>query len=324
MKVINGLDNVTRDPSALVTVGSFDGLHLGHQRIIQQMRKMDGTVTVVTFDPHPQMVIRPNQIPPPLLTGFAERLVLFEKISVERLIIVKFDKKFAILSPENFINKLLLGTVGIAHLFVGPRHGFGHGRKGNVKLLREYGKKHDFEVHIVDTVSRFGERISSSRIRKLLFTGDALTAWRCLGRPYYMDVKVVVGDGRGRILGFPTANLVSIEPAKLVPPPGVYATVTEVDNVRLPSVSHIGPRPTFKDAEPSIETHIIGFKGNIYHKTIRVGLVDKLRDIATFTSPQELIRQLGKDLKDSAQRLAELGFGKDARLRIQRYGKILT
>ncbi len=322
MKVIQGFNELTPDDNSIVTVGSFDGIHLGHQRIVQQMRKLEGTITVLTFDPHPQMILRPNQAPP-LLTTFEEKLRLFEKLSVDKLIIIKFDKEFASLSPSEFIEEIIVKKVGLAHIFVGPNHAFGQGRKGDVKLIHELGEKHGFEVHVVDPVNRFNEKISSTRIRKLLLKGDPLTAWRCLGRPFYMDAEVIEGDNRGKKLGFPTANLRLTDTEKLIPPSAVYVTVTEVDGIRWPSVSHFGPRPTFRGASPAFETFIIGFRKDIYGKDVRVGFIDVLRDIKTFRTPAELVQQLRMDIRNSAQRLAELGFGSNARLRIQRFGKVL-
>ncbi len=323
MEVIKDLNKIKIVPDTSITVGSFDGLHLGHQRIIQQMRKLEGMVTLLTFDPHPQSVVKPNQSPPPLLTSFDERLSLFEKIGVDRLIVTPFDKEFSVMSPKDFIENVLVNILGMKYIFVGPRHRFGQDRSGDVNLLKRLSKKFDFEVSEVEPVNRFGEVISSSRIRKLLSDGDALTAWRCLGRPYYIEGTVVKGDDRGKRIGFPTANIEPIDDTKLIPPSGVYATVTEVDGVRWPSVSHFGPRPTFRGATPALETFLIGFREEIYGKVIRVGLIDKLRDIRTFKSVTELVGQLGTDVRGSAQRLAELGFGPTARLRIQRYGKIL-
>lgn len=323
MEVIKGLGNVTRDPKSILTVGSFDGLHLGHQRIIQQMRKLEGPISVLTFNPHPQTVVKPSQNPPPLLTSFNERIALFDKIGVDRLVIAEFNKEFALMTPESFVKDLLVNTIGLSSIFVGPKHCFGRDRKGNVELLYDLGKIHNFEVNEVDPVNRFGEIISSSRIRRLLVDGDALTTWRCLGRPFYIDGVVVKGDGRGNKLGFPTANLHPQDTDKIIPPAGVYATVTEVHGIRWPSVSHFGPRPTFKGTEPTLETHIVSFRGNIYNQPVRVGLIDKLREITTFSTPAELILQLRVDIRNAAQRLAELGFGSNARLRIQRYGKIL-
>ncbi len=324
MKIITGLENVEKFSTGSVTVGSFDGLHLGHQRILQQMRKLEGPVTVLTFHPHPQSIVRPDKQTPPLLTSYAERVQLFSKIGVDRLIITKFDHRFAEISPEEFVTDVLVKKIGMTSIFVGPRHRFGEGRKGDVKLLEKLGEEHKFEVNVIEPVNRFGEIISSSRVRKLLLDGDVLTSWRCLGRPYYYTGQVVHGDGRGKKLNIPTANIESDEPAKIAPPPGVYASVVEIGSIRWPSVSHFGPRPTFKGALPSVETHIIGFKGNIYGHQIQIGLIDYLRDTKAFPNPTELFHQMARDLKESIQRLAELGFGFKARLRIQRYGKIIA
>ena len=323
MELVRGLDNITRDPNASLTIGSFDGLHLGHQRILQQMRKLEYPITVLTFDPHPQSIVRSDKKAPPLLTSFEERLELYERFGVTYLIVLTFDEQFAKLSPEEFIEDIIVKKIGLGNIFIGPRHRFGSNRKGNVELLRKMGRSLDFKTNIVNPVNRFGEIISSSRIRRLIQEGDALTAWRCLGRPYYLDGTVVKGDGRGKRLGFPSANLEINDLSKIEAPHGIYATVTEVNGIRLPSVSHFGPRPTFIDAKPSIETHILGFNRDIYGMRIRVGLIDLVREIKTFTSAESLVEQLHVDARTSLQRLAELGFGKRARLRIQRYGKVL-
>lgn len=323
MEVLQGLENVSCKPDHVITVGSFDGLHLGHQRIIQQMRKLELPVSLITFEPHPQLIVRRHQTTPMLLTSYNERLALFEKIGVNRLIILRFDSDFCELKARDFVENILVKKIGMAHIFVGPSHKFGKNRSGDVNILNQLSEQNPFEVHVVEPVKRFGKKISSSHVRKLLYAGDPLTAWRCLGRPYYLDGVVVDGDKRGKKLGFPTANLKTSEVAKIIPLSGIYASITEVDGIRWPSVSHLGPRPTFKGSEATIESHIIGFKTEIYGKQIRVGLIDRIRDILTFKSPSELIYQLSSDRRNSAQRLAELGFGNNARLRIQRYGKVL-
>lgn len=323
MEIFYGLENVTCQNDALVTVGAFDGLHLGHQRILKKMSSDGDRITIVTFDPHPQTVIRPNISPPPLITTFEERIGLFKKHGVNRLVVINFTQEFAQITAEKFVEDILVKTIGMERIYVGPNHGFGRGRKGNVQLLKELGEKFNYQVEVLEAVNRFNIVISSSQIRKMLLAGDMLTAWRCLSRPLYLHGKVIPGDGRGRKLGFPTANLELLEPGKLMPPPGVYATVVEVDNYRYPSVSHFGERPTFPGAAPSIETHIIGFDGNIYDHTLQLGMIDRLRDIGAFPNPQMLVKQMLMDRAYSKRRLAELGFSNDARMRMQRYGKII-
>ncbi len=323
MEVIHGLEYVKSIPGSSVTVGSFDGVHLGHRRIIRRMQKRgNGPVTVMTFSPHPQLVVRSHAEPPPQLTTFDERLALFEEIGVDRLIIAKFDKKFAEITPEEFIKNILIDTVGMTCIFVGPTHGFGSGRRGDVNLLTELGERFGFEVEVVDPIRRDDGLISSSRIRNSLTTGNAHTARRYLGRPYYLLGKVIVGDRRGKGLGFPTANLEIEHADKLMPPQGIYVTITEVNGKRLPSVSHLGERPTFESAKAAIETHIIGFKEEIYGEPIKVGLVDRLRDIVAFDSIDALVRQMENDRTTASLKLERLGFKTTAHLKSMRLGQI--
>ncbi|MFC2150595.1 bifunctional riboflavin kinase/FAD synthetase [Calditrichota bacterium] len=323
MEVIVGLENVICEPNSCVTVGSFDGVHIGHQRIIRRMRgNGHRPVTVVTFSPHPQTVVRKDAIAPPQLTTFDERNEMFAHFQVDRLVIVKFDKQFAKISPEEFITDVLIERVGLKAIFVGPTHGFGKGRQGDVEMLAELGKKHDFTLDVVDPIKRDGGLVSSSRIRKLLATGDAHSAWRYLGQPYYFSGTIVKGDQRGKGLGFPTANIEPASEEKLKPPPGIYVTVAEVQGRRYPSVSHFGERPTFADADPAIETHIIGFDEDIYGEYLRVGLVERLRDIIAFNGVEDLVAQMFKDRDAASARLMQLGFGSDANFLNRRFGRL--
>lgn len=323
MDVIHGIESVKREPNAQVTVGSFDGLHLGHQRIFRMMRQaQSGPVTVVTFQPHPQSVVRPDKQAPPLLTTFEERLKLFGKLGIHRLIVIPFDEEFGKITAEQFVEDILFERVGMERIFTGPKHNFGSGGKGDNELLSTLGKKCGFEAVVVPQVTRWGDKISSHRTRQILLDGDPLSGWRFLGRPYYVIGKVGRGDGRGQKIGFPTANLFEIDEAKLRPPSGIYATITEVSGFRFSSVSHFGDRPTFPGASASVESHIIHFTKDVYGEDIKIGLIDKLRDVKAFMSVAELVDQMKEDRTDALQRLAELGFAKDARLRQQRYGAI--
>jgi len=321
MEIIRGLENVSLTPDAAVTVGSFDGVHLGHRRILQRMRTCGlRPLTVITFDPHPQMVVRTYGEPPPQLTTFEERIGLFEKLGVDRLVVARFDEEFARISAVDFVERVLLEKVGMSRMFVGPRHGFGEGRRGNVEMLAGLGQKHGFGVEVVPPVIREGRFVSSSRIRKCLLAGDALSAFRFLERPYYLFGEVIAGDNRGHQLGFPTANIKSSDLFKLIPQPGVYATITEQNGVRWPSVSHFGVRPTFKTAQPSMETHIIGYNGEIYGEQITIGLIEKLRGTLAFNSPEELAAQIICDKTEASIRLIERGFGQYSRFEERRLG----
>jgi len=325
MDVIHGLESVTAIEGSLLTVGSFDGLHLGHQRILRRMRECSkGVITVLTFDPHPQSVVRPDVPPPPQLTSFEERKKLFERHGVERLVLARFDLEFAALDAEDYVRLILCGHFKVKKLFVGPNHHFGRGRQGNVHLLQSMAKEGGFTVEVIEPIVRSGEIVSSSRIRKKLLTGDARNAMKSLSRPYYIGGVVVHGAGRGRKLGFPTANFKDWEIGKLEPPPGIYSTITELDGVRYPSVSHFGPRPTFSGLGPAIETHLIGFDDDIYGRTIRVGLVDRIRDTFAFKAVEELIRQMEIDRRSASERIEAAGFKIGARQKDRRLGVFIA
>lgn len=268
----------------------------------------DGVVTVVTFNPHPQQIVGSYAAPPPLLTSFDERLALFRQLQVDRLIIIPFNEDFARIEAVDFIVDILIDKIGMSGIYTGPRHRFGKGGKGNIELLRRVGRERGFTVKMISPVIQDGEPISSSRIRRLLLAGDVLTGMKFTGRPFFIVGEVVRGDGRGRELDFPTANLEAENKHKLKPNPGIYATITEIDGVEWQSVSHFGSRPTFPDAKPSMETHIIGFDGDLYGKMIRVGLIDRLRGIEAFSSVRELVDRMEQDREMSIKRLGELGF----------------
>jgi len=323
LEVVNGLEDIKREPDASLTVGSFDGVHLGHRRILMRMHDYGHRpLTVMTFDPHPQAVVRPYGDPPPQLTTFEDRKRLFEELGVDRLVIIRFDTEFAGISARDFIDHILLEKVGMSRIFIGPTHGFGSGRRGNAGMLAEMAAADGFDVEIVPPVVRKGRYVSSSRIRKCLQAGDSRSAMHFLGRPYYIRGDVVPGDGRGQALGFPTANLKPDNSSMLMPPPGVYATITEVDGKRLPSVSHFGDRPTFTGAESSVETHIFDFEDDIYEKWISIGLVEMLREIKSFDSPAELSAQIIRDAEDAKVKLIESGFGPYSWFPERRFGKI--
>lgn len=322
MEIVRGLENVTRCAGASVTVGSFDGLHLGHQRILRMMRHSGcRPVTVVTFEPHPQEVLK-SAAPPPLLTTFDERAQMFAELGVDRLVVVKFDRTFAALSAEDFVGEILLGKVGMSLIFVGPKHGFGAGRRGNPELLEQLSMRWRFRVVVVPPVVRDGDFVSSSRIRKLLLAGNVHDAMRYLGRPFTVTGVVVAGDGRGTTLGFPTANLEIADAKRLRVPAGIYATVAELNGRRYPSVSHFGPRPTFPEAKPAVESHIVGVNQSLYGANLRLGLVDRLRDVEAFASPRDLVEQMLRDREQAQERLRRLGFGPQARLRSKRLSAI--
>lgn len=304
MEVYHSLPQITPLEGSRVTVGSFDGLHIGHQKIFDTLKSLTGGVlTVLTFKPHPQAVIRPQSSPPPLLTSDDERIELFREIGVERLIFAPFDLELAEMDAERFVREILLEKLRMETLVVGANHRFGKGRQGDVHLLHDLSTKWGFCLTVVEAISDEDGVISSTRIRKLLLNGKVREAMKLLGRPYKLQGVVVQGTGRGSKLGFPTANLKVSHPHKLVPLYGIYATWTEWRGEIYPSVTHVGPRPTFEENEVSIETYIPGFTNNLYGEHLIVSFVDYLREVISFSTPKALVEQMEKDVQDSLFRL---------------------
>lgn len=301
MKVIYGLNQARRvlqRKNPVLAIGIFDGLHLGHQYLIKQMirraRTIGGTAVVMTFDPHPIHVLRPD-IDLPLLIPLSYRLELIESIGAEACWVVRFNRSFAKLTPEQFIRHYLVDKIGTREIFVGDDFRFGQNRSGNLELFEAAGGRYGFKVNIVRAVQRGGQVISSTRIRKHVREGKLNEAGRLLGRRVAIVGKVVKGDARGKRLGYPTAN---IEPlSDTVPPPGVYLVRVVVNGRRHAGMANIGTRPSFptKENRIHIEAHILDFKKNIYGQTMTIEILKKIRNEKTFPSEQRLTAQLRRD-----------------------------
>src|SRR5918994_7354175 len=295
-----------------VTVGSFDGVHLGHQAVLHEIgRRADaaGRASVlVTFDPHPLEVVNPDAAPPLLTTG-AERLEILVQSPLDYVLILRFDRYLAGLSPERFVREILLGRCTVRELVIGHDHGFGRGRSGDVETLRRLGAREGFEVDVVDPVDFGGQHVSSSRIRRAVAGGDLLTARAMLGRPYGVVGRVGEGERRGRLLGIPTINLTELSPRKLLPPDGVYAVAVEWRGGRVGGMMNQGARPTFQDGRRILEAHLFDFEGDLYGEWVRIEWVERLRDIERFSSVEQLQQQLERD-RTSA--VAALGLARPA------------
>ena len=305
-----GLDGVTPDEASVVTIGTFDGVHAGHREIIATLidraKRNNGCSTVVTFDPHPREVTTGTLVP--LLTTARERTTLLEALGVERCIVIPFTRDFAQIQSDEFIVDIVCGRIGAREIVVGYDHAFGRNRSGNRTLLQQLGKKHGFAVTIVPPLEREGGPVSSSRIRQLLSgDGDVATAGSLLGRHYGLDGRVVHGDGRGRSIGFPTANLEVVSTRKAIPLRGVYAvrvTIPETTDAELPGhlagvydgMMNIGVRPTFGGShEVHLEVHLLDFDATLYGATLHVEFVERLRAEKKFASIDALIEQLSLD-----------------------------
>ncbi len=287
-----------------VTVGTFDGVHLGHQAVLREIaeraREAGRKSVLVTFDPHPLEVVNP-QAAPPLLTTGPERREALAQTALDYLVILRFDHRLAGYSPERFVREVLVGRCAMRELVIGHDHGFGRSRSGDVETLRRLGASDGFAVDVVSPVELGGHPVSSTQIRRAIAGGDLATANRLLGRPYSVSGRVVRGDGRGRSLGIPTINLGEIPPRKLLPPDGVYAAWVEWRGGRAGGMLNQGPRPTFEDGRRTVEVNLLGFSGDLYDEWVKVEWVERLRDVQRFASPEKLQEQLQRD-RERAQR----------------------
>lgn len=268
--------------SSAVTVGTFDGVHRGHQKVLDELvhvaKARNERSVVVTFDPHPLRIVRPEHAPP-LLTTRAEKEAIFGAYGIDVVAFVPFTHELAEYEPARFVQEILVDHFGLAHLIIGYDHGFGKGRSGDVDTLKSIGNEIGFEVDVVEPFQVGADNVSSSRIRGQLMAGDVAGAAGGLGRPFALTGRVVRGAGAGRQLGMPTANL-AVDPDKLVPLDGIYAVRAD----GRPAVMHIGPRPSIPGAEPSLEVHILDFDGDLYEQALTVEFFERLRGIEKFDS----------------------------------------
>ena len=295
---------------AVVTVGTFDGVHLGHREvlaeIVRRARKSSRRSVLVTFEPHPLRVIRPEDAPP-LLTPLVEKKQLLAESGLDYTYVLPFTPALQAYSARRFVTEILRERVGMRELVMGYDHGFGRGREGSVETLRELGVELDFGVDVVEAVMVNGDPVSSTRIRERLSAGEAAGAARLLGRPYGLQGTVVHGTHRGRELGFPTANLRLESGEKMLPLEGIYAVYGWVGKVRVPGLLHLGPRPTFADAPPSIEVHLLDWSGDLYGTELRVDLCARLRGVVRYDTPEALIAQMQRDAVEGREVLARGG-----------------
>jgi riboflavin kinase / FMN adenylyltransferase len=297
MRLFHGYENAEIVRPTVLTLGVFDGLHLGHQliisRVVERARVLGAVPTVVTFDPHPRAVLHPESAPP-LLQTFDQKVEAFGVLGVEQAIVVRFTPEFAKVRAEEFLRDVVYERLQAREVYLGRGFAFGRGREGNIELLRRVSGELGFFADEVPEVRLRGQRISSSRIRELLADGNVNLARRMLGRPYGVEGRVVRGHERGRTIGFPTANL---RPAnRVIPRGGVYVTATLIDGTWRRSVTNVGVRPTFgNDAEPSVETFVMDWVGDLYGDVVRVRFLHRLRDERRFAGIEELKRQIERD-----------------------------
>ena len=283
---------------AVITVGTFDGVHLGHRAILSRVaRRADERrlpSALVTFEPHPLEVVNPSAAPL-LLTTTHEKLQLVAECGIDYAVVLPFTPSLAALDPSAFVEKMLLDRYCLRELLIGHDHGFGRGRSGDVHVLRQLGKRFDFDVTMVEAVSVDGAPVSSSSIRRAIANGDLENAHRMLGRRYDFSGSVVRGDRRGTRLGFPTLNIALEAPRKLLPPIGVYAILLTSARGAFGGMMNLGPRPTFDDPNVSLEVHLFDATSDWYRTPVRVEFVSRLRDTIRFDSVDALVAQLHAD-----------------------------
>lgn len=297
MKIFHGIENAKISRPTVLTLGVFDGLHLGHQRIMQtvaERAKATASIpTAITFDPHPRAVLFPESTPP-LLQTLDQRLAAFEFLGIRQAIVIRFNQEFAAQDAEAFLRETIHDRLQAREVYLGKHFAFGKNRGGNIELLRRLSAELGFFADEVEEVRLRGHRISSSKIRQSLADGKINLARRMLGRPYGIEGQIIRGEQRGRTIGFPTANLKPKN--RVVPRYGVYATATLIEGVWRRGITNVGVRPTFAgDGEPSIETYIFDFDGDLYGDVLRVRFLHRIRDERKFGGIEELKAQIERD-----------------------------
>ena len=292
----------------MLALGNFDGLHRGHLKIIERVRRgaaeHGGTPMAMTFDPHPSRVVRPDKAPPLLMTK-AQRLEAFERAGINAVAVVRFTTELSKWNPETFVREVLVDWLRVSEVWVGANFLFGHDRSGNFSTLRTLGQRYGFRADKIDPVRYKEFVVSSTRVRRLVAEGRMDEAGALLGHQFYIDGRVVPGAHRGKALGFPTANLATDN--ELLPPNGVYATMTTIDGIVHPSITNVGVRPTFGDTTKTmIEAYVLGYDGDLYGRSVRLGFVQRLRDERKFEDVDALRAQIEADRRRAERLFAQL------------------
>ena len=294
---------------SVVTLGNFDGIHLGHQALIRgavgDAKRLGRCSIVLTFEPHPLMVLAPERAPKMLLTH-KDKMQLFKAFGINIVVVQHFDAAFAAIAAEDFVRHILVDRLHATRLWVGKDLRFGQGRGGDVEDLTRWGKDLDFSVAVVEPILIDGIRVSSSRIRQMIGEGRLADVKKMLGRYHFLSGRIIGGHKRGRDLGFPTANLSTR--TEVLPPDGIYATLLHRGERTLPSVSSIGVNPTFGAGSRTIECFIMNFDENIYGEAVKLSLVERIRDEKKFPSVDALIAQIRYDVGCAENILRGLNF----------------
>ena len=298
MKIYKSIEDYKEDKRSVVTIGTFDGLHHGHQKIFRRLintsKNDDLSSLVLTFFPHPRMILNKyNEVK--MIDTLDEKILHLKEIGIDSLIIHPFDKNFSLLSANQFIKDFLVEKLKVKHIIIGYDHRFGKGREASVKDLKDYTNEFDFTVEEIHAQEIEKITISSTKIRNSINEGDLKTTEKYLGRYFKLSGKVVKGDGLGKKINYPTANIFIEEKYKIIPKDGVYFIKTKIDNKSFNGMMNIGHRPTIGSNEKSIEVHLFDFNKDIYDKFISIEIISKIRDEKKFSSIENLKEQLEKD-----------------------------
>jgi riboflavin kinase / FMN adenylyltransferase len=305
MKTFESLNNLDYFPNPVLTIGNYDGIHIGHKQIIKRVREaaaeISGTSMLMTFNPHPLSVLKPdNHLG--LITPIDIRKRLIEEHGIDVLLLLPFTDEFRLIDPEEFVREILVGRLGIKGLVVGFDFKFGKGGRGDTHILEHLSRQYGFFFEAVEAITFNNEKVGSNRIRKHIMSGDVKKAEFFLGRPYTIEGRVLKGYGRGGGIGFPTINIET--DFEIIPKNGVYISEVEVDNKRYRSLTNIGYNPTFNNQDRSIETFILDFSDNLYGKEVSLYFHERIRDEIKFNNVDELINRINMDVK-----IAGLYFG---------------
>jgi len=299
MKIYHSIDDFQRLNYAVVTSGTFDGVHLGHQTILRRLKeiaeKNNGETVVITFWPHPRLILKPEEQSLKLLNTFEEKAELLKEQGIHHLLRIPFTKEFSQITSQEFISKILVEKIGTRKLVIGYDHRFGRNREGSFEQLKINGPTYGFEVEEIPRQDVDDVGVSSSKIRKALEEGDVETASHFLGRPYSISGAVIKGDKLGRVLGFPTANIDVDAHHKLIPAEGIYAVTVNYGTSEFKGMLYIGNRPTVDGINRSIEVNLFDFNKEIYGETLKINLISLLRADAKFDDLEALKQQLHKD-----------------------------
>lgn len=301
MRIYEGLEDFLPVPNAVVTSGTFDGVHLGHQKIIQRIRELarsiQGETVLITFWPHPRLVLYPTEHHLRLLSTFEEKANLLRQFGIDHLVTIPFTQEFSQMTSQEFIQKILVEKIHTKKLVIGYDHRFGKNREGSFEYLKSHGQEFGFELEEISRQDVDEIGVSSTKIRKALESGDIKTATNYLGRPYELNGLVVKGQQIGRSIGFPTANIHIPNDYKLIPHDGVYAVEVVVEGVLYKAMLNIGNRPTVDGTRKTVEAHLFDFQGDLYNKLVTVSFREFIREERKFENLEALKNQLVQDQK---------------------------